>query len=102
VPGRTDRCSCPVAPNGLVSLSAERDILTNAAAPVVPTSLVVKLVATVPSGGTCPGSGTAISPVNLATSLNAWGTKLHVEGSDAQVTETFFCPPHSVPVSCRD
>src|SRR5881392_528978 len=42
-------CSCPVTPNGLRSLSAKNDLSYQfGLTPAVPTSLVVKLVATVP------------------------------------------------------
>ena len=68
-------CSCPVTPNGLVSMSVRQDLVSKSFLPGVIDSIVVKLVATVPSGGSCQGSATTISPLNLASSLNAWVRK---------------------------
>lgn len=88
-------CSCVVTPNALVSLSAKNDLISNTLTPAVPTSIVVKLVAT--AGGSCnaatAGSGTSA----LATGLAAWGTTLHANTSAAAagtyaVTETAFTP----------
>src|ERR1700676_2110233 len=41
-------CSCPVTPNGLVSLSAKNDLISNTLTPATPTSIVIKLISTVP------------------------------------------------------
>ena len=91
-------CSCTVTPNALVSLSARRDLISNTLTPAVPTSIVVKLVAT--AGGSCnaatAGSGTSA----LATGLAAWGTTVHANTAapvaeaaiTASVTETAFTP----------
>jgi len=91
-------CSCLITPNGLVSLSAVNDLISNTLTPVHPTSIVVKLLG---SAGTTPascnastvGTGTNV----LATGLVAWGTTLHAlpvtPGSPATtfgVTETAF------------
>jgi hypothetical protein len=85
-------CSCPVTPNGLVSLSARNDLISNTLTPAVPTSIVVKLAATVPVGGTCAGS--AASPGALTSGMLAWGTTLHaaVTAGTFAVTETQFLP----------
>ena len=85
-------CSCPVTPNGLVSLSAQNDLISNTLTPAVPTAIVVKLLATAPVGGSCAGS--ASSPGGFSSGLLAWGTTLHastVAGAYA-VTETPFLP----------
>lgn len=85
-------CSCPVTPNGLVSLSARADLISNTLTPAVPTSIVVKLLASTPVGGSCTGA--AASPGALSSGLVAWGTTLHATptaGSFA-VTETPFSP----------
>ena len=37
-------CACPVTPNGLNSLSARNDLISNTLTPGVPTSITVKLV----------------------------------------------------------
>ncbi len=39
-------CTCPITPDGLVSLSARNDLISNTLTPGVPTSIVVKLLAT--------------------------------------------------------
>src|SRR5262249_53851097 len=54
-------CSCPVTPGGLVSLSAQQDLISNTLTPASPNSVVVKLVATVPQGGTCNNSAAGVS-----------------------------------------
>ena len=66
-------CSCTVTPNGLASLSARGDLISNTLTPGVPTSVVVKLLAS--SQPTCnPASVTVAS---LAGGLDAWGTTIH-------------------------
>ena len=80
-------CCCQITPDGLVSLSARNDLISNTLTPSVPTSAVVKLVATsAPSGALIDG-------------LSAWGTTLHslpvTPGTPAVtygVTETPFLP----------
>jgi hypothetical protein len=86
-------CSCLVTPDGLNSLSARSDLISNPLTPAVPTSIVVKLLATTPVGGTCnPSSPTATS---LAAGMRAWGTTVHalptIPGGLA-LTETEFSP----------
>ena len=84
-------CSCPVTPNGLVSLSDRADIISNTLTPAVPGSIVVKLLASVPIGASCINS--AAAPGALAPSLIAWGTTLHVApGGGVGVTENAFRP----------
>jgi hypothetical protein len=87
-------CSCPVTPNALVSLSVAQDIATNTLTPRRPTSLVIKLVSTVPVGGTCVGSAAGVNTATLAPGLAAWGTTPHSTGALATapyaITETAF------------
>lgn len=91
-------CSCPVTPNGLVSLSVRNDLISNTLTPAVPTSVVVKLLATVPVGGSCNGSAATVSPLTgaapaLSNGLVAWGTTLHAGPTGAfGITETAFTP----------
>ncbi len=85
-------CSCPVTPNGLRSLSARNDLIANTLTPAVPTSIIIKLLATTPSGTSCnPSAATA---GKLAGGMRAWGTTLHaLPGSPAYGgTETAFSP----------
>jgi hypothetical protein len=92
-------CSCPVTPNGLVSLDAQKDLISN---PLLnhtaPTSIVIKMVASIPTNPTCAGSAAGIL-VGAATvppeGLAAWATKLHANTAPVAgyaVTETPFTP----------
>jgi len=86
-------CSCPVTPNGLVNLGAVRDLISNTLTPAVPTSITVKLLASVPVGGSCNRS--AASPGALAPGMIAWGTTIHAAPTTPvsySVTETPFAP----------
>ena len=89
-------CSCPVTPNGLVSLSAKNDLINNPLTRGNPTSIVIKLLATVPVGGTCNNSALLAGTPAFATGMAAWGTTLHANSSAAAgtygVTETAFTP----------
>jgi hypothetical protein len=68
-------CSCLVTADGLNSLSDKGDLINNTLTPAVPTSIVVKLLATASSGGTCNPSSPVLG--DLALGLRAWGTSLH-------------------------
>jgi hypothetical protein len=87
-------CSCTVTPNALVSLSAKTDLVSNTLTPAVPTSIVVKLVAT--SGGSCNASVAGTGASTLAPGMAAWGTTLHALPAAAAaavaLTETAFTP----------
>ena len=89
-------CSCPVTPNGLVSLSAQRDLISNPLTRGTPTSIVIKLVATAPVGGSCANSAGAIASATPVQGMVAWGTTLHANSSAPAgtygVTETAFTP----------
>lgn len=82
-------CTCSVTPNGLVSLSATKSLIANPLTPAIPTSIVIKAVA---STGTCNASRIT----NVAHGLLAWGTTIHQNTSTATptyaVTETAFSP----------
>jgi hypothetical protein len=85
-------CSCPVTPNGLVSLSAKADLISNTLTPAVPTSIVIKLLASTPVGGSCASS--AADPGALASGMLAWGTTNHAGPTAGafSITETAFLP----------
>lgn len=68
-------CACSVTPNALVSLSARRDLISNTLTPGVPTSMVVKLLATTSPAGGCNAASPTVA--TLAGGLNAWATHLH-------------------------
>jgi hypothetical protein len=57
-------CSCLVTPNALNSLSAKADLISNTLTPAIPTSIVIKLIASVPALVT--GSTTAFNVCNPA------------------------------------
>jgi hypothetical protein len=83
-------CSCPITPNGLRSISAREFAMPIGLTPSVPTSVVVKLVATVPVNANCSNSAATLSLDVLAPGLAAWGTKIHnIAGTDG-ITETPF------------
>ena len=94
-------CACPITPDGLASLSARNDLISNTLTPGVPTSIVVKLVASAAGTGTtaCNASTVGTGANLLVTGLAAWGTTIHAlpvtPGSPATtygVTETAFTP----------
>src|SRR5277367_4963365 len=69
-------CTCSVTPNGLQSLSVRNSLISNTLTAAVPTSVVIKIVA---STGVCNASAI----VGLAHGLAAWGTTLHQNTSTA-------------------
>ncbi len=97
-------CSCPVTPDGLVSLSARNDLISNTLTPGVPTAIVIKLIASPGPGalafGGCNAGTVGVGGLNLPIQgLAAWGTTIHAlpvtPGTPATtygVTETAFTP----------
>jgi hypothetical protein len=92
-------CSCLVTPDGLQSLSARNDLISNTLTPGVPTSIVIKLLAS--AGGatqsSCNASTVGTGTNVLAPGMAAWGTTIHAlpvtPGSPATTygeTETAF------------
>jgi hypothetical protein len=89
-------CACPVTPDGLASLSARNDLISNTLTPGVPTSIVTKILAS--TSASCNASTVTGANV-LATGFAAWGTTIHAlpvtPGSPPStfgVTETSFTP----------
>jgi hypothetical protein len=91
-------CTCLVTPNGLTSLSARTDLISNTLTPAVPTAIVVKLLAsTAPTGGCNAATPTA---ADLVPGMRAWGTTLHLNTARVDTTtplrydttETEFSP----------
>jgi hypothetical protein len=69
-------CSCPVTTSALVSLSARNDLISNTLTPGVPTSIVIKLLAS--SGAPACNASTVGTGNNLvAPGMAAWGTTIH-------------------------
>jgi hypothetical protein len=101
-------CSCLVTPNGLNSLSAKTDLVSNTLTPGVPNSIVIKLLATTPlglspagTGGTCNASSPTATPAgpgvfgSLVPGMRAWGTTIHTLPTipiTFGITETAFLP----------
>jgi hypothetical protein len=94
-------CSCNVTPNALNSLSVKNDLASNTLTPIIPSALVVKLVASV-GGAQCTASTAASVGTGanvLTTGLLAWGTTIHAAPVTANSpagsyfgTETQFAP----------
>jgi len=91
-------CSCLVTPNGLVNLGVNRDLTVKTLTGVIPTSVVVKLVATLAgtggSGTNCNNTAATVTTATLVSGMLAWGTTIHptpVAGTYA-TTETAFTP----------
>jgi hypothetical protein len=63
-------CTCTVTPDALVSLSVRNSLTNNTLTGVVPTAVVIKLIA---STGAC----NAAAVTNLTPGLAAWGTTIH-------------------------
>lgn len=89
-------CSCLVTPDQVRNLGVNRDITSNTATGVVPTSVTVKLLSTLAgaggSGTSCANSAAGVATANIVAGMAAWGTTLHatpVSGSFA-TTETAF------------
>jgi len=81
-------CTCSVTPNALQSLSVVKSLISNPLTPAIPTSVVIKVIAT--EDAIC----NAATATTLAPGLRAWGTTLHQNTSTAApsyaVTETEF------------
>jgi hypothetical protein len=95
-------CTCLVTPDGLASLSARNDLISNTLTPGVPTAIVIKVAASTGTTGTlsgCNASTVGTGANVLVTGMAAWGTTIHAlpvtPGSPATtygVTETAFTP----------
>jgi len=84
-------CSCTITPNGLQAISVLRSLISNTLTLAIPTSVVVKVVASSPNGSTCNASN--VTADSLASGLRAWGTTLHqlpTAVPSYTVTETAF------------
>jgi hypothetical protein len=78
-------CSCNVTPNGLNSLSVKNDLASNTLTPIVPSALVIKILATSPT--TCSNTTAAtVQRADLRKGLVAWGTTIHALPAGGGVT----------------
>ena len=72
-------CSCLITPNGVVSLSAVNDLVSNTLTPGHPTSIVIKLLSTLGTTASSCNASTVGSAANLLTTgMAAWGTTIHL------------------------
>jgi len=84
-------CSCTITPNGLQSISVLRSLISNTLTLAIPTSVVVKVVASTPVASTCNAAN--VTADTLAPGLRAWGTTLHQLPTSVpsySITETAF------------
>ena len=93
-------CSCNVTPNALNSLSAKNDLASNTLTPIIPSALVIKVVATEGGAKCTAGKAATVKDGELRAGLLAWGTTIHAlpvtAGTPATtygVTETAFSTP---------
>jgi hypothetical protein len=71
-------CSCLVTPDALVSLSARNDLISNTLTPGVPTSVVIKLLASAGTTAASCNASTVGTGTNLPVAgLGAFGTTIH-------------------------
>ena len=97
-------CSCLVTPNGLVNVTANRDLVSNTLTGIRPNSIVIKLLATLAgtggSGTSCSNSAATAGTATIVNGMLAWGTTLHSStaidpppaGTAFSITETAFLP----------
>lgn len=91
-------CACEVTPNGLNSLSARNDLISNTLTPGVPTSITIKLVANYPvdtKGARVGCNAAGVTGANLAAGLRAWASTSHALPTTPVtygMTETPFSP----------
>ena len=90
-------CSCLITPDQTVNLGVNRDLTVKTLTGVVPTSVTLKLLATLAgAGGTgtsCTNSAASLGSATLAIGAAAWSTTLHATPSGAlATTEIPFTP----------
>ncbi|MGD1091098.1 MAG: hypothetical protein ABSB35_03790 [Bryobacteraceae bacterium] len=71
-------CGCAVTPDGLNSLSAKNDLISNTLTPVTPTSIVIKLISTFlnPSATAICNAAGPYGAGDVLPGMLAWGTTL--------------------------
>jgi hypothetical protein len=79
-------CTCLISANGLKSYSVRNDLTANPLTPAVSNSVVVKLLASAPVGGSC----NAAAPGALSSGLLAWATTNHVQTTTTTVPNSNF------------
>jgi hypothetical protein len=93
-------CSCNITPNALNSLSVKNDLASNTLTPIIPSALVIKVLAT-QGGALCTASKAAtVTRAQLTSGLLAWGSTIHAlpvttatPATTYGVVETKFASP---------
>jgi hypothetical protein len=71
-------CSCLLTPNSVANLGVTRDLTNNTETSTVPTSVVIKLVATLAgtngSGTSCPQTAANLTTLTIVPGMVAYGT----------------------------
>jgi hypothetical protein len=89
-------CSCLVTPDATVNLGVNRDLTVKTLTGVVPTSVTVKLLATLAgtngSGSNCSNTAATATAAAVVPGMAAWGTTLHATPTAGTyaTTETAF------------
>ncbi len=91
-------CSCLITPDATANLGVKRDLTVNTLTGFAPTSVTVKLLATLAgtggSGTSCTNSAAAVTATTTGvTGMAAWGTTIHLNPAGGyDTTETPFTP----------
>jgi hypothetical protein len=89
-------CSCLLTPNSVANLGVNRDLTSTTLTGVVPTSVVIKLVATLAgtggSGSSCSNSAATVVTTNIVSGLVAYGTTPQPVGTSYSSVEHTFVP----------
>jgi hypothetical protein len=84
-------CSCLVTPDGLNSFSVKNDLINKQLTPAVPSSVVIKVVASHRTAATCQNAASNLPNETFSGGLRAWGTTLHQNSLGGySVTESPF------------
>jgi hypothetical protein len=88
-------CSCLLTPNSVANLGVTRDLTSNTATSTIPTSVVIKLVATLAgangSGTTCTQSAANLATETLVNGMIAYNTTPQPVGIG---TQTYMAAEH--------
>lgn len=76
-------CSCLITPNGLLTLSVNKNLTANPLTGVTLTTGTVSIVSAKTVGGACPLPTSAIGPTS---GIRGWGT--HIQSTNFTITET--------------
>jgi hypothetical protein len=87
-------CSCLLTPDQCVNLGVNRDLTVKTLTGFIPTSVTIKMVATLAgtggSGNSCTNSAASVTSATLVNGIDAYRTTLHAQGTGYATTETPF------------